>query len=692
MNVRNVVKKRLLITNKLGLHARAAAKFVNVTSKCDSEISVKRGKKVVSGSSILGLMTLAAKKDSEILIICKGPSAKKDLESLEKLISNNFGEEETIKEVKNEEKIYKGIGVSPGVSIGICYLSEKDKLDYRKYAIKKTELKKELTRFDKAVKDSIQELKYIIKKSNKKTLSKNNEMKFILEAHIQMLTSSSLVKDSRKQIERKLINAESAIEEELKRHELIFKNLKDNYFKERFDDVEDICKRIINCLQINISEKKEKFEKGKLVMISKNFSAADVMSINKNSVVGLLSAYGGPEGHFSIVARSFSIPTIVGIKDLFKNIREGDEIVLDGDQGLVILKPSVATLEKYRNRLNEIKNQSSKLKLFKKIDPQTKDKKKIFIEANVDDFSDAKEAIEKGINGIGLYRSEYLYMNKKKFPTEEQEFQMLKKTLIILKNKFLTIRTLDIGNDKHSEQIDKLIGPSQNPALGLRAIRLTLAFPEIFKKQISAILRANFYGKIRIMLPMVSHLYELQAAKKIIKEVHLELIKKKNKVKRRLPPIGVLIETPAAALISDILAKHCDFFAIGTNDLVMYTLAIDRGDDNVAYIYDPAHLSVLKLIRMSKESAERNNIPISVCGEMAGDSLFSSFLIGLGIDTLSMSTSRILRLKQFIQNLNFSDASKLCDKIFKDSNYGMTKNILREFSKKVNKQIGGKKW
>ena len=252
-----VFKKKIVISNKLGLHARAAAKFVKTTSRCVSKILVKKGNKIVDGSSILGLMTLAAKKGSEIQIIGKGNSARKDVESILKLITNNFGEEEPLNEAKVNEKFYNGIGVSPGVAIGKCYLSEKDKLDYRKYTIKKRDVKQEIARFDKAVKDSIEELKIIIKKSSKRLLTKNNEMNFIFEAHIQMLKSSSLVKDSRKQIQKKLINAEAAIEEELKKHEQTFKNLNDDYFRERFDDVEDICKRLINCLQTDKKKKKE---------------------------------------------------------------------------------------------------------------------------------------------------------------------------------------------------------------------------------------------------------------------------------------------------------------------------------------------------------------------------------------------------------------------------------------------------
>ena len=396
-----------------------------------------------------------------------------------------------------------------------------------------------------------------------------------------------------------------------------------------------------------------------------------------------MSAYGGPEGHFSIIARSLSIPTVVGVKNFINNVQNKEKIIIDGDKGLIIKNPNKNTIKIYERKINELKTQSHKLDQYKNILPRTLDKKEIFIEANVDNFQESKLAMENGINGIGLFRSEYLYMNRKKLPSEKEQFNLLKKTIQNLGSRKLTVRTLDIGNDKHSEQIDKIVGPSPNPALGLRAIRLTLAFPNIFKKQISAILRASAFGSLRIMLPMVSHLYELEAAKKIIKDVHKVLIKK-IKVRKTLPPIGVLIETPAAALISNILAKHCDFFAIGTNDLVMYTLAIDRGDENVANIYEPSHLSVLRLIKMSKESADKNNIPVSVCGEMAGDPMFAPLLIGLGINTLSMSPSRILKMKQYVNLMRMSDAVNLSKQVFNESNYKNINRILKDFYKSLN--------
>ena len=239
-----------------------------------------------------------------------------------------------------------------------------------------------------------------------------------------------------------------------------------------------------------------------------------------------MSAYGGPEGHFSIIARSLSIPTVVGVKNFINNVQNKEKIIIDGDKGLIIKNPNKNTIKIYERKINELKTQSHKLDQYKNILPRTLDKKEIFIEANVDNFQESKLAMENGINGIGLFRSEYLYMNRKKLPSEKEQFNLLK-TIQNLGSRKLTVRTLDIGNDKHSEQIDKIVGPSPNPALGLRAIRLTLAFPNIFKKQISAILRASAFGSLRIMLPMVSHLYELEAAKKIIKDVHKVLKKKK---------------------------------------------------------------------------------------------------------------------------------------------------------------------
>ena len=285
--------------------------------------------------------------------------------------------------------------------------------------------------------------------------------------------------------------------------------------------------------------------------------------------------------------------------------------------------------------------------------------------------------MKKGINGIGLYRSEYLFMNKKRMPSEQEQFVSIRNALKYLKGNPLTIRTLDVGNDKKVPSIEKFLSKSPNPALGLRAIRLTLAYPKIFKKQLAAILRASNYGNIRIMLPMVSNVTELNQTKRIIDEVVYDL--KKKKIIIKVPPVGVLIETPAAALISDSLAKNCDFFAIGTNDLTMYTLATDRGDEEVANIYDPTHPSVLKLIQLTVNSAKDNNIPVSICGEMAGDTLFTMLLVGLNINSLSMGISSILKIKQFLNYLSFSEAKKISDEILNDDDNVLIKNKLEKY-------------
>ncbi len=378
-----------------------------------------------------------------------------------------------------------------------------------------------------------------------------------------------------------------------------------------------------------------------------------------------------------------SIPTIVGVKDLLKNIKNNEQIVLDGEKGLLIKNPTNQTINFYKKKIEEQKNRDKKLNYLKKIIPRTTDNVQIKIEANIDNSSEAKESMKIGIDGIGLFRSEYLFMNKKRMPSENEQYDSLKKTLKYLKGKPLTIRTLDIGNDKKVPSIDRYLTKSPNPALGLRAIRLTLAFPKIFKRQISAILRASKYGNIRIMLPMVSNVSELLEAKKLISDVRNDLLSKKIKISEKQIDIGVLIETPAAALISESIAKNCDFLAIGTNDLTMYTLAIDRGDEEVAKIYDPAHLSVLRLIKLSAESAKKVGVPISVCGEMAGDTMFTSLLLGMGIDRLSMSISRILKVKQFIENVNYEEVKKISDEILNQDDSVRIKQILKSYYDKI---------
>ena len=679
------IEKKILITNKLGLHARAAAKFVDLASKCKSTFIVKKGKNSVNGSSILGLMTLAASKGTQIKVQCIGERAEEDLTKLVSLIKNNFGEEKPLSENNKNEKIYRGIGVSHGFAIGHCSIKKSSTFSHSKYNIAISEVKKEISRLENAVKKSINDLKNIIKKIRGSRNNIYEEMKFMLEANVSILRSSSLIKDAKLRIKSDLVNAELAVTEEMNKHSKIFKKINDNYLRDRFDDVRDVCSRIIENLQKK--KKKKKNLKQNQILISEDFSPADLLTDSKTNVSGLVSVLGGPEGHFAIVARSLSIPTVVGIKNIIKDLENDEKIILDGEKGIIISNPTSSTIKTYKKKIEAKKNIDKKLDFFTKIIPQTSDKIRIFIEANVDNPDEAKESMKKGIDGIGLFRSEYLFMNKKTLPSEEQQYQSIKKSLEFLEGKTLTIRTLDIGNDKKVPSLEKLLSKSPNPALGLRAIRLALAFPKIFKKQISAILRAHQHGAIRIMLPMVSNVSELEESKKLINQVKDNLISNGKKIPRTIPKIGVLIETPAAALISESLSKHCDFFAIGTNDLTMYTLAIDRGDEEVAKIYDPGHLSVLKLIKLSCDSAKKANIPVSVCGEMAGDIMFTSLLIGMGIRTLSMSTSRILSVKQFLSKIDSKEVKNISDDILSENDNLLIKEKLTNFSNKIKELI-----
>ena len=675
------LEKKILITNRLGLHARASAKFVELISKCKSKFIIKKGKKIVNGSSLLGLMTLAASKGTEIKIQCIGENSQEDLSKLVNLIKNNFGEEKPLSDNIIKEESFKGIPVSHGYAIGNCFVMEGSDITYSKYNIPIYEIKKEHKRLDLAVKKSLDDLSKIIEKIKDSRNDIYKEMKFMLQANKSIITSSSLVKDSKKRIEIDLINAEFAIIEELNKHSKIFKKIKDDYLKDRFDDVRDVCKRILENLQ-NKKKKKSRLRENQ-ILVASELSPADLLSHSKSKILGLVSVLGGPEGHFAIVARSLSIPTIVGVKNLLKNIKNNEQIVLDGEKGLLIKNPTSRTVNFYKKKIEEQKNKDRKLNYLKKIIPKTKDNIQVGIQANIDNSEEAKESMKFGIDGIGLYRSEYLFMNKKRMPSENEQYDSLKRTLKYLKGKPLTVRTLDIGNDKKVPSIEKYLNKSPNPALGLRAIRLTLAFPKIFRRQISAILRASFYGNVKIMLPMVSNVSELTETKNLINKVRNDLISKKIKISSKLPEIGVLIETPAAALISESLAKNCDFLAIGTNDLTMYTLAIDRGDEEVAKIYDPAHLSVLRLIKLSADSAKKVGVPISVCGEMAGDTIFTSLLLGMGINKLSMSVSRILKVKQFIENVNYNEVKKISNEILAEDDSVRIKQILKSYYDKI---------
>ena len=675
------LEKKILITNRLGLHARASAKFVELISKCKSKFVIKKGKKIVNGSSLLGLMTLAASKGTEIKIQCIGENSQEDLSKLVNLIKNNFGEEKPLSDNIIKEVSFKGIPVSSGYAIGDCFVMEGNDITYSKYNIPIYEIKKEHKKLDLAVKKSLEDLSKIIEKIKGSRNDIYKEMKFMLQANKSIITSSSLIKDSKKRIETDLINAEFAIIEELNKHSKIFKKIKDDYLKDRFDDVRDVCKRILENLQ-NKRKKQGKLRENQ-ILVASELSPADLLSHSKSKISGLVSVLGGPEGHFAIVARSLSIPTIVGVKNFIKNIKNNEKIVLDGEKGLLIKNPTNQTVNFYKKKIEEQKNKNKKLNYLKKIIPKTKDNVKIKIEANIDNSEEAKESMKRGIDGIGLYRSEYLFMNKKRMPSENEQYDSLKKTLKYLKGKPLTIRTLDIGNDKKVPSIERYLNKSPNPALGLRAIRLTLAFPKIFRRQISAILRASKYGNVRIMLPMVSNVSELTETKKLIDDVRNDLISKNVKIATKSLDVGVLIETPAAALISESIAKNCDFLAIGTNDLTMYTLAIDRGDEEVAKIYDPAHLSVLRLIKLSAESAKKVGVPISVCGEMAGDTIFTSLLLGIGIKKLSMSISRILKVKQFIENINYEEVKKISDEILAEDDSVLIKKILKSYYDKI---------
>jgi len=415
--------------------------------------------------------------------------------------------------------------------------------------------------------------------------------------------------------------------------------------------------------------------KGEYIVVASDLSPADTADMDKSKVLGFITETGGATSHTAIVARSLEIPAVVGVRDITKTVKTGDTIVLDGEKGIAAINPPAKVLAAYRE---ERKNYLKKLKLLRKLktlEAVTLDGHKIKMSANIEFPEETSVVKENNADGIGLFRSEFIYIKSLNLPGEEEQFNAYRTAIEKMSPKPVTIRTLDIGGDKFLPYFK--ISPEQNPFLGLRAIRLSLVNINIFKTQLRAILRASAFGTVKIMFPMISTVEEIEDAKRIVAEVMTELSEKKVPFDREIK-IGIMIEVPSAALMADELAKKCDFFSVGTNDLIQYTLAVDRGNENVARYYDALNPAVLRLIKKTTESAHRNGITTSVCGEMAGTPQIAFLLAGLGVDELSVSPASILSVKQLIRRINFKDALETADAVLKMEKTGEIRDFINK--------------
>ncbi|MFA5073517.1 MAG: phosphoenolpyruvate--protein phosphotransferase [Nitrospirota bacterium] len=572
-----------------------------------------------------------------------------------------------------QEKIYKGIVASPGIVIGRAYLLDRRKVVVAGRKIEELSVKDEVARFRNAVEVSKSQLEEFRKRISK-GLGKSHL--YIVDAHIMLIEDKKLIDGVIKQIKELHLNAEGALKETITAINQKFEMIEDEYLRERKQDIEQVGERILRNL---VGHKQESLAeiKDEAIIIAHDLGPTDTLMMRKDKILGFATDVGSRTSHTAILARSLGIPAAVGLENITTAVNTGDVVILDGLHGVVIVHPEEATFLDYLKKHRRYKYFEHELEKIKKLPAETLDGYVVNLEGNIELPEEVPTVEDHGGTGIGLYRTEFLFMNRQDLPTEEEHYNAYRSVAEKAYPYGVVIRTLDIGGE------DKIALPEDfekeaNPALGLRAIRYCLYRRDIFKTQLRGIFRATVHGKIRILLPMISNLHEVQETKRIIEEVKMELKAEGREFQENIQ-IGVMIEIPSSAIIADILAKEVDFFSVGTNDLIQYTLAIDRLNEHVAYIYDPLDPAVLRLLRLVSDAARTAKIPLAMCGEMAGDPLYAALLIGMGFQHLSMNVAAIPWVKRAIRLVRMQDAQDLVSVVMQQSTAALVRETSMRF-------------
>ena len=577
------------------------------------------------------------------------------------------------------ERRLSGLGVSPGVAIGRVYLRETGFPEVPDYRVPKNKIAEEEQRFERSVRASRRQIDKLKAKTESLPAAAAEEIGFLLDAHRQMLSGSRLTRGVAERIVNDGMNAEAAVQAVIAEVAQGFAAMGDAYLAARIDDIREVGNRLIRNLTATPFQAFSQVPDGSIV-VAEELTPADTALLDPAGIGGFTTVLGGPESHTAIMARSLGLPAVLGVAGLIGAAEPGETIIVDGTSGTVILDPAAKTLADYEDRARAIRQEARTLARLGRLPAVTRDGTEIRLQANIELPREMGTALKMGSDGVGLLRTEFLFMNREDLPDEEEQYQALREIVEGMDGRAVTARTLDIGGDKLAYSLGGHIAESTNPALGLRAIRLSLKEPALLDAQLGAMLRAGAHGPIRILLPMISSLGEFRQVRDRLKKVATRLKRRKVKIADPLPPLGVMIEVPGAALAADALAQAADFFAIGTNDLTMYTLAIDRGDEQVAHLYNPLHPAVLRLIQFSTEAALRARIPVCLCGEMAGDPRYAALLLGLGIRDLSMTANALPRVKQRIRGLDLGAATTRARLIMDQWDYGRIATLLDDFN------------
>ncbi|MBQ3421487.1 MAG: phosphoenolpyruvate--protein phosphotransferase [Romboutsia sp.] len=551
--------------------------------------------------------------------------------------------------------MYKGTGASPGIAMGKALILKECELIIEKKSIEDVEV--EVKKLQEAVSKSKLELT----KVKEKALEELGEHEAqIFESHLLVLEDPELLDSSIAKIREEKVNADYALNEVKEMFVGIFESMDNEYMRERAADIKDVTNRVLrNILDIKVVDLAALEEE--VILLANDLTPSDTATMNKKKVLGFLTNIGGRTSHTAIMARTLEVAAIVGLNDITEKVQDGDYIVFNGDSGEVIVNPDEETIQKYSELKNNFEEYKESLKQLKGKSSITLDGRHVELAGNIGSPNDVEGLINNDAEGVGLYRTEFLYMNKEdSFPTEEEQYEAYKAVLEGMNGKPIVIRTLDIGGDKELPYFN--MEHEMNPFLGYRAIRLCLDRKDIFKTQLRALYRSSVHGKLRIMFPMISSLEELLSAKEVIKEVLAEMDANGEAYSKDVE-VGMMIEIPSAAVISDILAKHVDFFSIGTNDLIQYTCAVDRMNQKISHLYNQFNPAVLRLINMVIDNAHKEGKWVGMCGESAGDPLMIPVLLGMGLDEFSMSPISILPARKFITSVNYEDMKKLAKEV-----------------------------
>lgn len=556
-----------------------------------------------------------------------------------------------------------GMGVSRGIAIGNVHIIEHDQLEVHEYPINRDSIEREIERFEQAVTSARQQLRAIRKHIPETT---DADIAAFIDTHLLMLEDTALIQEPVNLIRELKCNAEWALK--LQRDALVnvFEEMDDAYLRTRKDDIDYVVNRIQRIL-LNQGPMRHETPDNRLsgyIVLANDLTPADTVLMQHHGITAFVTEYGGPTSHTAILARSLGIPAIVGLQNALKYIRDDDVLILDGTNGVVLVEPGIQTLRYYKKLRREERRYHTALARLKGKPTVTLDGTSIDLQANIELPRDFDTVLEVGASGVGLYRTEFLYMNRDTPPDEEEHYETYMGVIETLKGLPLTIRTLDLGADK---QVDggRQAGPvASNPALGLRAVRLCLKDPALFRPQLRAIMRASAHGPVRVMIPMLSNTQEMFQVLAMIEEIKAELDSQKIEFDHDLD-VGGMIEVPAAAVCADSFARHLDFLSIGTNDLIQYTMAIDRVNDEVNYLYDPLHPAVLRLIHTSLKAGQKAGIPVAMCGEMAGETQHTCLLLGLGLREFSVHPAGLLEVKQLIINSDVPELTRLARKALK---------------------------